>query len=343
MPDSEFPASGSDTPQLRYKLEETKRIGRVLAIVQLVAAQPKQWRRRDLAARFEVSERQIDKDLQLVRHGLVLLLRHVPAGYHFDGLPRLAAAPLTFEESLALILAAQSAQEAEGIDSADLAAALSRLEMQFPMPIRDLLHQATGRRSRDFQAVHRKETLATLERAMAGHRKVALTYATATRDGAVTERVVQPYAVLRYVRSWYLVGYCELRQAVLMFKIDRIVAIELTSSPYTIPQDFDLDAYRGAGWGILRETGQPVERVELQFDAQAGRWVAEEQWHPRQVVTPRPDGAVRFAVDVAVTPELVRWVLGYGRHVRVLGPDGLRQCVLEEATDLVQNHTRSKE
>lgn len=317
------------------RLEENKRIARVLEIIQLVAAQPQRWRRVDLADRFEVSQRQIDKDLQLVRHGLKLPLRHVATGYWFESLPQLAAAPLTFEEALALILAAQAARQVVGIDSADLAAAITRLEAQFPLPLRDLLQGAGPDVPLDPGAVHRKHVLSAIERAIAARRKVRIAYASATRGGALTERTVQPYALLQYVRSWHVVAYCELREDVRMFKVDRIRDLWPADDAYAFPADFDLAAYRGEGWGILRTTDLPAERVELLFDDQAGRWVGEERWHPRQSVEVRDDGRVYFRVEVPVTPELVRWVLGYGRHVTVVSPESLRDEVAAEAKAVI--------
>jgi predicted DNA-binding transcriptional regulator YafY len=69
-------------------LEETKRIGRVLRIIQLISAQPRVWTRKGLAERFELSERMLDSDFQLIRHGLCCDLRRAcQAGYYFVGSP----------------------------------------------------------------------------------------------------------------------------------------------------------------------------------------------------------------------------------------------------------------
>ncbi len=322
-------------PSATPRFEETKRIRRVIDIVQLIAAQPRQWLRRDLAARFEVSERQVDKDLELIRHGLVLDLQHSPDGYYFERLPNLAAAPLSFEQSLALLLAVQVARQSAGVDSADLDAAVVRLEAQFPVPVRDFVRRATREGDTDLRARHRAEVLATIGQALAKHRKVRMTYASAYRGGKTSERTIRPYALLPYVRSWHVVGYCESRQDVRVFKADRIRQLAVTDEPYTVPADFDLDAYLGEGWGLLRLAGAKAEHVELLFDAQAGRWVSEERWHPHQTVEVLADGRVRFRVEVPVTPELVRWVLSYGRQVRVVGPAGLRERVVGEAAGVV--------
>jgi len=132
------------------------------------------------------------------------------------------------------------------------------------------------------------------------------------------------------------VAFCEARRDIRLFKADRIRALSISGEPYDIPADFDLEAYLGDGWGLLRAHGAPVEHVVLDFDPTAGRWVSEERWHPRQQVTPLADGGVRFEVEVSVTHELVRWVLSYGRHVAVRSPDGLRDAVRAEARAMLE-------
>jgi predicted DNA-binding transcriptional regulator YafY len=312
------------------KLEETKRTSRILEIVQIVATAPRRYLRRDLAARFEVSERMIQKDLEVIRHGLKLWLSRSPEGYYFEEVPRLPALQYTFAEALALLLAVQAARQVSGVSSTELAAAVARLEALFPPEFTPLLRQAVSQPVTTAQREHRQQMLMLLNRALLEGRKARMVYETRSRDGAVSERVVRPYHIMPYVRSWQLVAYCELREAVRMFKVDRIREATLLDERYRIPDDFDLDTYMGAAWGLMRgEAGEPVD-VVLRFGPEAGRWVAEEYWHPSQQAEEQPDGSVLFRLQVAVTPEFVNWLLYYGSRVEVLEPPGLRERVAEE-------------
>lgn len=311
--------------------EEMKRTSRILEIVQIVATAPQRYLRRDLAQRFEISERMIQKDLEIIRHGLKLPLWHSPKGYYFEEVPRLPALQYTFAEALALLLAVQAARQVSGVSSAELAAAVARLEALFPPEFTPLLRQAVGRPVITAQREHRQQMLILLNRALLEGRKVRLIYETRSRGGEVSERVIRPYHIMPYVRSWQLVAYCERREAVRMFKVDRIQEATLLDERYCIPADFDMDAYMGAGWGAMRSgTGEPVD-VVLRFEPEAGQWVSEEYWHPSQKAEPQPDGYVIFRLHIAaITPEFVNWVLYYGSRVEVLEPAGLRERVAEE-------------
>ncbi|MDW8101163.1 MAG: WYL domain-containing protein [Anaerolineae bacterium] len=236
----------------------------------------------------------------------------------------------SFAEALALLTAARAAQAIPGVNSAELAAAIARLESIFPSEIGRLAREATETLPRRAVKAHRQEMLTLLHRALAERRQVRIVYATGSRAGEVAERVVEPYHILPHGRSWHLIAYDHWRQEVLQFKVDRVQEAELLETTYTIPADFDLDAYLGNAWGVMRGAAGESERVVLLFEPEAGRWVAEEEWHRSQQSEVLPDGRVRVSFYVGITPEMVNWLLYYGSRVQILEPAWLRERVAEE-------------
>lgn len=310
--------------------EENIRTARILDMIQCIAHQPRRWLRRNLAEKYEVSERQIDKDLQIVRHKLRLQLQHDTEGYYFETMPQLPAVSYSFAEGLALLLAARAAQALPGVASMDLAAAIARLESIFPTEFGTLLRQVV-RQAQHFNAESpRQYKLQLLYEAMAFQRKVWMNYRVGQRGGELTERVIRPYHLLPYVRSWQIIAYCELRQEVRMFKVDRIEAGRLLTEQYEIPTDFDLDAYMGQGWGLMRGAAGEPEPVILRFSPTVGRGVTEEWWHGSQETEELPDKRWEVRFNVGITPEFVRWLLYYGDQVEIVEPHHLRVHVAEE-------------
>lgn len=252
-----------------------------------------------------------------------------PAG-SFDNQARLPATTYTFAEALALLTAARAAQVIPGVNSAELASAVARLERVFPEEMRAWVRETTERLPSQAEGDQRQRMLAILHRAWIERRQVRISYATASRAGQISQRVVEPYSIIPYGRSWQMVAYDHLRAAVVQFKVDRVRAATLLDTDYTIPSGFDVDEYLGDAWGIMRgEAGEP-ETVILEFEPEAGRWVAEEHWHRSQQVTGLPDGRVRVTFHVGVTPEMVNWILYYGGRVRVAAPVWLRKQVVAE-------------
>jgi predicted DNA-binding transcriptional regulator YafY len=323
--------------------DEIKRTARVLEIIQLIVQAPFRYRRKDLAQRFEISERMIQKDLDIIRHGLKLTLLHTPEGYGFEQIPRLPAVQYSFAEALALLLAVQSAARAPGISSIELAAAVARLEALFPAEFSPFLHQTVPQASTTANRAHREQMLSLLSMALLQQRKVCIHYATLSRGGEINERVIRPYTIVPYIRSWQLVGYCEWRQRVLVFKIDRIQDASLLEETYTIPADFRLEEYLGSAWGMVRDETRPLEDILLRFQPQAGQRVAEEYWHPSQEFKTLEDGNVQLGLRLVATPEFLHWLLYYGDQVEVIRPSGLRDEVVREARRMLQRYDRGRE
>jgi predicted DNA-binding transcriptional regulator YafY len=308
--------------------QETRRTARLLDLIWRIANAPRRWTRRDLARHYEVSERQITKDLEVLRHGLRFTIHPSPGGYYFEQVPRLPTASFSFEEALALLLATRAGGQVAGVDGEALAAAVGRLESLFPRDLLPVLRAAAGGPG---DPTGRTARLAALQLAVGRRQRVHIEYAAASRGGAVTERTVDPYAVIPYVRSWHLIGHCHLRGAPRLFKLDRIRQLRPLDERFPPPADFDLGRFLSGGWGLMPGVAGPVEEVALRFRPPAAHFVAEERWHEAQQAEWQSDGTLLFRVNVVVTPELRRWVYRHGREVEVLTPASLREWVAAEA------------
>jgi len=319
------------------RIDETRRVSRLLDIAWRISATPRQWTRKRLAAHYEVSERQITSDLTVMRHGLHWHVQTSHTGYYFDPVPSVPGVQFTLPEALALLLAVRASMALPGVGSVELTAAIVRLASLVPPQIQALVALP------DLPPSPREQTLRTLQLALGQRRRVHLTYQTASRDGAVTEREFDPYAIFPYGRSWHVIGYCHLRDAIRDFKADRIAAVAPRVTLYEIPADFNVADFLGAGWGLMRDTGEPAQDVILRFSALAGRWVREERWHTTQEITDEPDGCVRFRVHVPVTPELRRWVFHYGSEIEVLLPQSLRDWMRTEAETVAARYAAETE
>ncbi len=315
------PTSGRDN--------QIRRTARVLEIIQQISVQPKRWSRKELAEYHEISERMITRDLEIIRYRLGLQIQNDHNGYYFDRLPHLPTTAYSFAEAMALLMAARQAQSIPGINSSELAAAIARLESIFPDELRPLLHEATDQLPKRASKSHRQTMLALLHRARVEYRQVEVDYLTSTR-GQVNRRVIEPYHLMPYGRSWHLIAYDHKRKNVLQFKVDRIQAATLLKTTYSIPIDFDVDEYLGNGWGLMRGVAGEPEDVVLLFEAQAGRWATEEQWHKSQKSEELANGRFRLTFYVGITPEMVRWLLYYGGEVWVERPLWLREEVHRE-------------
>lgn len=140
-----------------------------------------------------------------------------------------------------------------------------------------------------------------------------------------TERTVRPYGLAYRGTGLYLIGYCELRQDIRTFRVNRILRADPLPAVFQRPSDFDLEAYLGRIWGI--EDG-PELQVAVRFARPVASLARETVWHPSQTLEEGEDGSVTLHMVTRGKNELARWLTGYGGHVEVLGPADLREAVL---------------
>ena len=116
-----------------------------------------------------------------------------------------------------------------------------------------------------------------------------------------------------------------------------IGTVAVTERTFDWPLFFNVQDYLKGALGIYR--GQP-EDVILEFDRSAARWVGDRTWHPSQIIEPAARGALRMRLNVAVTPELIQWVLGFGPQVQVRAPAQLARAVQDAAWRLLSRYER---
>jgi predicted DNA-binding transcriptional regulator YafY len=166
---------------------------------------------------------------------------------------------------------------------------------------------------------------------------VDMTYFTLSR-GATTNRQVNPYRILSREGHGYLVGWCHLRRDVLIFRMDRIRSVELTSDVFAIPSDFDLETFLGPMFGMFRDPD--VFNVKVHFSPWVARWIREEVWHPSQRLTDLPGGHLQVDLTVTGLEDVKRWILGFGEHAEVLEPQRLRVEIREAITAMAEVYAR---
>jgi predicted DNA-binding transcriptional regulator YafY len=119
-----------------------------------------------------------------------------------------------------------------------------------------------------------------------------------------------------------------------MFAVERIRALTITDHPYQLPLGFDAEAYVQDALVVMRGGRQVA--VEVVFDRATAAWARDRQWHPSQRLTALRNGRLRMTLRVADTPELIGWVLSFGRGVKVVKPVELQDRVRREALALAR-------
>jgi predicted DNA-binding transcriptional regulator YafY len=140
-----------------------------------------------------------------------------------------------------------------------------------------------------------------------------------------TQRVVSPQRLIYYRANWYLEAWCHLRKELRSFAIDAIRKAAMLAADVRKVKDTVMDRHVGVGYGIY--SGPAKSTAILRFDPSASRFVAREQWHPRQIQKFDSDGFLVLKIPYSQHYELMMDILRYGEHVEVLQPESLRENV----------------
>jgi predicted DNA-binding transcriptional regulator YafY len=145
-----------------------------------------------------------------------------------------------------------------------------------------------------------------------------------------------PYRLLLQDGRWHMVGRSTLHRRVEVIGVPWVSRAVLTDDRYEIPPRFRLDRYLGSAWGVSRERVR--SRVWLRFSAQVAPELNDVIWHRSQKRLDLADGRVELQFTVDGLGEILRWVLGFGAEVEILGPPELRDEVFRVATRIAREH-----
>ncbi len=162
-----------------------------------------------------------------------------------------------------------------------------------------------------------------------GGEEIEFTYRKLDRDDAEA-RVVQPLHLACIDQQWYLFGLdLQRKGSVRTFALTRMSKLHRTGRRFERSEQFSLDEHLAGSFGVFASA--IPELIVLRFDDFGGRLVRERIWHASQHLKALPDGGLELALEVGVSPEVERWILGWGEHVEVLAPATLREIIARKA------------
>jgi proteasome accessory factor C len=330
---SEQPKAKTAPPRM---VTSAERLRRLLALVPYVSAR-RVVGLAETAATFGMTERELIDDLNLA---WCVELR-APEPYcpidlsYEDGEISISQAEsiarplrLAADEASALLVALRMRAEAGGSGQPGDGDAVARLIAK----IEDAAGAAGAASTQvaiQIDSPGARGTAAALNTALSAGRRVHLRHYNPGRDEE-TQRDVDPMRLLVVEGRTYLEGWCHRAEGVRLFRLDRVLAVDVLDVPAEVPAEaepVDVDA------GLFRASPSDL-LAELEL-APGARWVAES--YPCESVTGLPDGWLRIGLRTPDTSWVRRLALRLGEDARVVAPPALVEEVrAAAATALAQ-------
>ncbi|MEJ7894049.1 MAG: WYL domain-containing protein [Solirubrobacteraceae bacterium] len=181
------------------------------------------------------------------------------------------------------------------------------------------------------------QRIAKIDTAIYRRKRIEFEYHTMATDESAL-RHVDPYHLLFEGEQFYLVGYSHERDALRVFRLDRVrgkVAYATKAEhDFQRPDDFDPRRYANR---VPWQLGAPVGTAEVWFSERIA-WMVERHFAAYGGLERADDGSCVFRTEYALPRLLIAWTFGFGEHARILGPAPLVEEARDRVERLVEGH-----
>jgi len=149
-------------------------------------------------------------------------------------------------------------------------------------------------------------------------------------SGNITERDVKPVRLVFKNKNWYLRAFCLQAEAFRLFKVSRIMELELTGDTFT--ESFaDLPSLDGGD-----PPAYPGTAIKLRFLPSMAFRVYDE--FDRGSIAPQPDGSLCVSAEFPIDGWVFGYLLSFGTDVEILAPAGLKTDLADYAENIYKHH-----
>jgi predicted DNA-binding transcriptional regulator YafY len=216
----------------------------------------------DLARTFEVSKRTIYRDIETINEAGIPIITYPGSKGGIGIMEKFKVDKRLFSESdLTTLLIGLSGMHS-ALDNAETKQVISKLKAIIPKEKENDIDEITRRITIDLSPwkkdIIREGYLQTINSAIVERKILSFDYSNSKGD--VSFRQVEPYRLLHKSSSWYLQGFCLLRQEMRTFRFSRIRKL-IASERAFMPRDIDFST-------LSKEINydMPKVMVKIRFD-----------------------------------------------------------------------------
>lgn len=164
--------------------------------------------------------------------------------------------------------------------------------------------------------------------ALLKNRQIEMEYQPAGAAGAKRYAPVNPLGLVQQGSVVYLVATIYVYRDPRILALHRVRAAKLLEASAESPEGFGLQAYVQSGAFGFGEQDWWIDLVAV-FKSGAGEHLLETPLSAEQQAERLAPGEVKIGARVIYTPQLVRWLTGFGPDVEILAPEDLREEIAQ--------------
>ncbi len=198
---------------------------------------------REIAKRFEVTTRTIYREIQTLRLAGVPIGEEEGKGYFLIDGYRLPPIMFSMEEARALVTTSKILNyHTEDSLKQNYESALLKIKAVLSLNDKDKLEFLNSRIGFQKPWAPKSLCLDNIQQSITDSKKLRIKYQS-REEVQITERIIQPYAVYFSGAVWSTIAFCELRQEIREFRLDRIKELRLQQIHFSPDKKFSIEHY----------------------------------------------------------------------------------------------------
>ncbi|MGK0256975.1 MAG: putative DNA-binding transcriptional regulator YafY [Candidatus Azotimanducaceae bacterium] len=293
---------------------------------------------------WEASQKTIQRDVEFMKYSLGAPIEYDRGkqGYYYtDTNWFLPALNVSEGELFALMLGAQALSVYSGTPIAGtLRGILAKISAALPDVVSVIPEDAfqgvsfVGSPARPIDP----EMWRTVVRSIRGRVAVNVTYRAEAKP-TNKSYTIHPYHLANLHGDWYLLACIPPHDDVTQFALSRFEKAILTNDHFPAPDRHAVEDRLHEAFGkFIRTGGDKLHQVRVAFTKDIAHRITARQWHFDQKLKQRKDGSGTLEFPAASLDEVTRWVLSWGRHMKVLVPAELHRMCNEQVRGMIAEY-----
>jgi predicted DNA-binding transcriptional regulator YafY len=155
-------------------------------------------------------------------------------------------------------------------------------------------------------------------------------------DGSTSNRLIESIGCYHQYNNWYLVAYCQNKEAYRTFKMNRILNLQVLDKHFDT-EHISLQNYIDQQTQAWKEQ-QQFQTVEVAFNRSVLKYAESRKYYFGFVEQVEEEEVVKMKFLNSSMEIVARWLLQFGNQATVLAPVELQSRIKRLATELYEHY-----
>jgi predicted DNA-binding transcriptional regulator YafY len=154
---------------------------------------------------------------------------------------------------------------------------------------------------------------------------------------------VYPYLLKEYRNRWFLLCKSNQQRDIMLLALDRIESVKhLTKEKYHKPE-FEVHLFFNNLLGVTKTLHQKTETIVFFITKEHAPYLVTKPMHASQAVVKVNEHGTIFSIEVVWNFELERELLGFGEHITVISPKGVKRRLISRSRKMLECYKTSED